>query len=65
MTAASRWEVVHDGPRAFHARLVAPNGEILVWSESYTTRRRAQDVIDLVLLYAKVAAGRVRQVEER
>lgn len=63
MTAASRWEIVHSGPRAFHARLVAPNGEIICWSETYTTRRRARDAIDLTVLYAPIAKARTREVE--
>ena len=63
---ASRWEVVHSGPRRFYARLIAGNGEE-VWrtSETYTTRRKAREAIELAVLLGPAAwrDGRVRAVE--
>lgn len=66
MTAASRWEIVHTGPRQFHARLVAPNNEILCWTETYRTRRAARDAIELTAIYGSAALtnNRLRNVEE-
>lgn len=32
----------------WHARMVANNGEIVWWTEHYTTKRAALDAIDLV-----------------
>ena len=43
------FEVVHTGPRKFHARFVANNGEIVWWTESYSVIRNAQYAIRLLI----------------
>lgn len=45
MTRHSRFEVVHTGPRKFHARLIAGNGEIVWVTESYSSRASAMKAI--------------------
>jgi uncharacterized protein YegP (UPF0339 family) len=37
-----------DKKQEFRFRVVAPNGKILVWSEGYTTLRRAMDAVNLI-----------------
>lgn len=63
--AGSRWEIRHTGPKQFHPVFVAGNGEDILWGETYTTRRKAREAIEVVLLLGPAAwrDGRVRNVE--
>lgn len=42
---AARFEVVHTGPRQFHARFRAANGQVVWTTESYTRRRAAMAAV--------------------
>lgn len=66
MTAApSHFEIVHTGPRRFHARFKAANSETVWVTESLTTRRAAREAIDVIVLLAAASRGRVVEVDER
>lgn len=65
MSGPSRFEVVHTGPRHFHARFVAGNSETVWVTESYATRRAAREAIDVLVMLADAAKERVREVDER
>jgi uncharacterized protein YegP (UPF0339 family) len=43
VSTPSHFEVVHTGPRQFHARFVAGNGETVWVTESYTRRQAARE----------------------
>jgi uncharacterized protein YegP (UPF0339 family) len=64
MSEPSHFEVVHTGPRKFHARFVAGNGETVWVTESHTTRRAAREAIEILVLLASPSAARVREVDE-
>lgn len=68
MSRQPRFEVVHTGPRQFHARFRAANGQVVFVTESYRRRRAAvraiQQIGDLVLVWAE-DAPEVREVDER
>jgi uncharacterized protein YegP (UPF0339 family) len=66
----ARFEVVHTGPRKFHARFVAANGETVWSTESYRRRRTALEacwLLSEVFLEAiKANEGLlIEQVDER
>jgi uncharacterized protein YegP (UPF0339 family) len=65
MSAPSHFEVVHTGPRKFHARFVAGNGETVWVTESYTTRRAAHEAIAVLVLLVVPSRERVVEVDER
>jgi uncharacterized protein YegP (UPF0339 family) len=65
VSAPSHFEVVHTGPRKFHARFVAGNGETVWVTESYTTRRSAHEAIAIIVLLAAASKDRVREVDAR
>jgi uncharacterized protein YegP (UPF0339 family) len=65
MTRPSVFQVVHTGPRKFHARFRAGNGETVWVTESYTTRRAAYDAIAVIALLAGPSRDRIQEVDER
>jgi uncharacterized protein YegP (UPF0339 family) len=65
MSRQPRFEVVHTGPRQFHARFRAANGEIVWTTETYTRRRTAWDAIELIDMTCYDCIVEVRQVDER
>jgi uncharacterized protein YegP (UPF0339 family) len=43
---SAHWEIVQtDAPQPWHVRLVAGNGNVVLSSENYTRRRRAESAI--------------------
>lgn len=63
---SARFEVVHTGPRQFHARWVAGNGETVWVTESYTRRRTAHEAIAALRRFLLPnGAVEVREVDER
>lgn len=65
MSSPSRFEIVHTGPRRFHARFKAGNSEIVWVTESLTTRRAAREAIDVIATLAGPSRARVQEVDER
>jgi len=43
-----KWQIVHTNA-GWHARFVAANGEIIMWSETYTAKSHAENAISLTL----------------
>jgi uncharacterized protein YegP (UPF0339 family) len=67
-TRQPRFEVVHSGPRAFHARFRAANGEIVWTTETYKRRRDALHAVDVLTTAAVGAAAtppNIRDLDER
>ena len=66
---SARFEIVHTGPRAFHARFVAENGETVWVTESYTRRQSAREAVELLddhfYFYARADGPPVIEVDER
>lgn len=53
----ARFEIVRTGPRQFHGRLVAGNGEIVWVTETYTRRHSATKAITFLRDAATQAPG--------
>ena len=64
--SAARFEIVHTGPYAFHARFVAANNEIWWVTESYRTRRSAMEAVALLVAHcADDGMVGIRGIDER
>lgn len=47
-----KFEIFKGNNGQYYWRLKAPNGEILCWSEGYTTKQNAQNGVDACKKYA-------------